>query len=309
MKRALLSFVFLLAMTQWADAQPTSQPFIGVGQMVSSIPQADPQSFQTMVETQLIETQKFRVIERAQLDQILGEKALGQAGFTNSGQTVSGVTGVDYLVYGTITKLGQEASGVAVGGATGFGRAFGRLGGVVGGGFSTSQSHVIMAVDLRVTDAHTGEIRYAGTVEEQVDSGGATRVGGVAVGGTSADPRADVERLTAKAIVALITTSIYPIKVITKEGDGTYVLNYGSSVLTVGDQLGVYQMGQSFKDPDTGKILGAEETETGLLKVVDVEAQFSKAALVSGTAAADEVVRRISSADAKPVASRGPQLP
>jgi curli biogenesis system outer membrane secretion channel CsgG len=309
MNRGFFSFVLLLAITQWANAQSTGQPIIGVGQMVSTIQGADPESFQTMVETQLIETQKFRVIERARLDQILGEKALGQAGITNSGQTISGVTGVDYLVYGTITKLGQDTSGVAVGGATGFGRAFGHLGGVVGGGFATSQNHVIMAVDLRVADAHTGEIRYAGTVEEQIESGSATRVGGMAVGGNSADPLADVQRLTAKAIVALITTSIYPIRVITKEGDGTYVLNYGSSVLTVGDQLGVYQLGQSFKDPDTGKILGAEETQTGLLKVVDVEAQFSKAALVSGTAAADEVVKRISTADAKPVASRGPSLP
>lgn len=310
MKRGLLA-ILLVAATQWASAQSTGQPIVGVGQMASAIPGASPQiadGFQTMVETQLIETQKFRVIERAQLDQILGEKALGQAGVTNSGQTISGVSGVDYLIYGTITKLGQDTSGVAVGGG-GFGHAFGRFGGVVGGGFSTSQNHVVMAVDLRVTDAHTGEIRYAGTVEEEIQSGSATRVGGMAVGGNSADPLADVQRLTAKAIVAQITTSIYPIRVITKQADGTYVLNYGSSVLTVGDQLGVYQVGQSFKDPDTGKILGAEETETGLLKVVDVEPQFSKAVLVSGTAAADNVVKRISSADAKPTASRGPQLP
>lgn len=309
MKRVLLAFVLLLATTQWANAQSSGQPIIGVGQMVSTIPGADPQSFQTMVETQLIETQKFRIIERAQLSQILGEKALGQAGITNSGQTISGVTGVDYLIYGTITKLGQETSGVAVGGAGGFGRGFGHFGGLVRGGFATSQSHVVMAVDLRVADAHTGEILYAGTVEEQIESGSATRVAGVAVGGNSADPLADIQRLTAKAIVAQITTSIYPIRVITKEADGDYVLNYGSSVLTVGDQLGAYQVGQSFKDPDTGKVLGAEETQTGLLKVVDVEAQFSKATLVSGTAAADEVVKRISSADAKPVATRGPQLP
>jgi hypothetical protein len=247
-------------------------------------------------------------MERAQLDQILGEKALGQAGITNNGETLSGVKGVDYLVYGTITKLGQQTSGVAVGGVSRFGGTFGRVGGMMGG-FSTAQNHVTMAVDLRVTDAHTGEIRYAGTVEEQIESGSATRVGGVAVGGNSADPLSDVQRLTAKAIVALITTSIYPIRVITKEGDGTYVLNYGSSVLTAGDQLGVYQEGQSFKDPDTGKVLGAEETETGLLKVVDVEAQFSKAVLVSGTAVASDVVKRISSADAKPTATRGPQLP
>ncbi len=284
------------------------QPIVGVGQMVSSIPGANPSTFETMVETQLIETQKFRVIERSRLDQILSEKALGQANVTNSGQTISGVQGVDYLIYGTITKLGQDTQATAVSGSP-FGRisGFGRL----GGGFATSSSHIVMAVDLRITDAHTGEIRYAGTVQEQVSSGGATRIAGVGVGSRPSDPLSDVQRLTAKSIVALLTTSIYPIKVITKEANGDYVLNYGSSVLTVGDELGVFVVGQSFKDPDTGKILGAEETQVGLLKISDTESQFSKAVLVNGTAGAGDVVKRLPSGDAAHAASssRGPALP
>jgi curli biogenesis system outer membrane secretion channel CsgG len=287
-------------------------PIVGVGDMTSSVPSLNTSAFQAMVQTQLAETQKFQVIEREQLQQILGEKALGQAGITGNGESVTngGIKGVDYLVYGTITKLGQQQSGVALGGGalSRFGGHFGR---VMGGGFATSQNVVIMAVDLRITDAHNGEIRYVGTVQEQVSSGGATRVGGVAVGGQAADPLSDVERLTAKAVVDQISTSIYPIKVITQEQDGSYVLNYGGSVLTAGDELAVYKTGESFKDPDTGRVLGAEETQVGLLKVIATEDQFSKAKLVSGSAAAGNVVKRLSSSDVSSSTSvnRGPALP
>lgn len=56
-------------------------------------------------------------------------------------------------------------------------------------------------------------------------------------------------------------------------------------------------------------VLRLPRMPTGLLKVVDVEPQFSKAVIASGTAAAGEVVKRISSTDAKPVATRGSSLP
>lgn len=303
----------LLLLAPCVHAQ-NKQPYIGVGQMNASVPGMNPynaqqlgNTFATMVETQLLETQKFHVIERAQLGQILGEKALGQSGVTGNNESVTngGIQGVDYLVYGTITKLGQATQATHVGVP-----AFGRFGGFGGGGFSSANSEVSMAVDLRITDAHTGEIKYAGTVEEQIKSGSVVRVAGVGTGNQAADPLSDVERLTAKAIVAATTTSIYPIRIITQESDGSYVLNYGASVLTVGDELGVFRVGESFKDPDTGKILGADETRVGLLKVIDAESQFSKATLENGSAASGNIVKRLSSTqNASAPVKQGPSLP
>lgn len=311
-KWALSCIAVLTATSTYALAQ-TGQPTVGIGQMNAAIQSGNPyqqrqlaDSFGEMIETQVSETQKFRVIERAQIQQILAEKAAGQANITNSGESVTngGIQGVDYLIYGTITKLGQQTHGTRVGTPS-----FGRFSGLGNRGFSTSSSDVVMAVDLRITDAHTGEVRYAGTVEEQISSGSAMRVAGIGTGSQAADPLADVQRLTAKAIVAQIATSIYPIKVITQEPDGSYVLNYGNSVLTVGDQLGVFKVGESFKDPDTGKTLGADETRIGMLKVIDTESQFSKAQLVSGSAGAGNVVKRIPSGQTPKAVSRGPALP
>jgi curli biogenesis system outer membrane secretion channel CsgG len=272
----------------------TGSSIIGVGAITSSIQGADPQSFQTMLETQLLKAGKFTIIERSRLVEILREKGLGTVGITNGDKSISGLQGVDYLVYGTITQLGRQGQ------AANF------------GGFGFASNKVAMAVDLRVVDAHTGEIRYADTVQEQVSGGTAIAMRGFSTGGNTADPLGEVERLTAKSITALITTTIYPIKIITRQSDGTYIVNYGDSVLTAGDTLKVFKLGESFKDPDTGKILGSEETEIGLLKVSETTPSFSKAVLVSGAAAAGNTARRLSSSEVSKVSDapkRGPLLP
>lgn len=303
MKALTLTLGLALSALTSLSVSAQGLPLIGVGSITSTIRGADPASFQTMVETELTKTNKFHLIERSRLQEILGEKALGANGITTGDTSISGIKGVDYLIYGTITKLGASTQSTNVGGG------FSRFTHGFGSGFASASSKVEMAVDLRVVDAHDGSIKYADTVDEQVDSAHAVRIGGTSFGGQSSDPLADVQRLTAKAIVALISTSIYPIKIITQEGDGTYVLNYGDSVLTVGDMLNVYKVGQSFRDPDTGKILGAEETQIGLLKVTETDPGFSKATLVKGIAAAGSTVKRISSTAKSGQAQRGPQLP
>jgi hypothetical protein len=273
----------------------TGTAVIGVGQMESSIAGADPASFQTMIETQLVKTNKFKIIERSRLAEILKEKGLNAMGLTTGGNPLSGIEGVDYLVYGSITKLGKSSSGTSVAGVS------------FGGG------SVEMAVDLRVIDAHTGEIVRADTVGEQAKAGGTFSGAGLGgFGKKAADPLADVQRLTAQSITALITTTIYPIKVIAKQADGTYVVNYGDSILTEGDVLKIFKLGESFKDPDTGKVLGSEETEIGVLRVKEATGTFSKATLVSGEAEVGNQARRLSTNDAAkaPVDKRnGAKLP
>ena len=272
--------VLILASAAPASAQG-GLAILGVGGIQTSIRGADPISFQTMLETQLVKTNKFKIIERSRLAEILKEKGLGSVGVTTgSNNTFSGVQGVDYLIYGSITKLGQAGSATNV------------------GGMSFGGSNVEMAVDLRIIDAHNGEIIKADTVGELMKAGGGFSSSVFSTANKTADPLADVQRLTAKAISAVITTTLYPIKVIARQADGTFVVNYGDSVLTTGDVLKIFKMGESFKDPDTGKVLGAEETEVGLLQVKEATGTFSKTVLISGAAEIGNQARRLSTAEA-----------
>jgi curli biogenesis system outer membrane secretion channel CsgG len=272
----------LLPLIALADpAAPSGKSVVAIGAITSSVPGSDPVSFQTMIETQMIKANKFKIIERSRLAEILQEKGLSMVGVTNGDAKIAGVSGVDYLIYGSITKLGKDAQRTQV------------------AGFALGSSKVIMAMDLRVVNASTGEMLYAETVQEQTDGGSGTSIPGVrGFGGfhtsqSQADPLADVERLTAKAVTDRIVTAIYPIKVIAVQKDGTVVVNYGDSVLSVGDQLKIFELGESFKDPDTGQVLGAEEKQVGVLKVVDVQSKFSKALVVEGTPQKGNICRRV----------------
>src|SRR5208283_4101997 len=258
-------------------SQTDKKVSIGIGEIQSSIRGADTQSFGTMLETQLVKTNKFRIIERSRLEQILQEKGLSVAGISSGTGKLSGVAGVDYLVYGSITKLGAAGKDVSV------------------RGFGFSNAKVEMAVDLRVVDSSTGEILYADTVEETVEGSSRLSIRGMNTGDSAGDPLADVQRLTAKSITARIVTTIYPIKVIAVQGDGLVVVNYGDSVLTAGDQLKILEIGESFKDPDTGQALGAEEKQVGLLQIVEANSKFSKAKVINGTAKVGNVAKRVSS--------------
>ena len=46
------------------------------------------------------------------------------------------------------------------------------------------------------------------------------------------------------------------------------------------DQLVLFETGESFVDPDTGEVLGSEETEIGRVQITEAEARFSKARII-----------------------------
>jgi len=220
-------------------------------------------NFQTMLETQMAQVGRFKIIERNRVDEILGEQGLNNE--FGDGQTAGGgfnVSGVDYLVYGAITKLGQRKKAMAT------------------GNFSTASLITEFSADIKVVDASTGEVRKAETVSVEHKSAGGMATGSYASVNGAADPLSDIQRIAAKKVAALIATSIFPIEVV-KGGDIIY-LNYGSAILDQGDIVNAYRPGEELIDEATGINLGAEEEFEGELEVTQVTAKFSKAKLRSG---------------------------
>ena len=221
-------------------------------------------NFETMLETQLIRTQRFKVMERNRVDEILAEQGLnnefGDASTAGGGFNVGGV---DYLVYGAITKFGQTEKVMAT------------------GGFSTAQLITEFVADIKVVDASTGEIRRAETAEVELKTAGAVATGDFVSGNADADPLSDAQRVAAKKVAGIIATSIFPMEVV-KGGDTIYV-NYGDAILDEGDLLAVFRPGEELIDEATGINLGSEETVVGTIQVTEATPNFSKATLKSGS--------------------------
>ena len=117
---------------------------------------------QDMLASELVSTKAFQVLERKEIDAVLGEQELGASGrISRSTRAKMGkIKGAKYLVAGTVSAFEENTSG------TGGGISIGPIS--IGG----KKDKAYMAVDLKVIDTTTGEIVDARTVEASSSGGG-----------------------------------------------------------------------------------------------------------------------------------------
>lgn len=231
-------------------AQQVNKPVIAVVSIEGG--NEELKSFRDMVESAIIASNKFRSIERAKLSKLIDEQNRANSGVTKSrtpGQT-GGFSGVDFLVYGSITNFARKEETVPF--------------------LNCKTQKVTLSVDIRLTEAATGVIRYSKRIDQQ--SKGSSQCEGL--GGSTSDG-SEVLRLAADNIASGLVQAIYPITVIASQPDGTILVNYGDGALAMGDQYVVYHKGQEIKDPTTGEVLGSSEMKIGQGEVTAVAPKFS----------------------------------
>lgn len=139
-----------------------------------------------MLTTALVQSKRYRVLERQNIDSLKSEIALQEDGFTDtSGVKRGNVKGAEIAVIAAITGFdpGTKGASGSLGGLLG-GKA-GALLGAVSGGYKKST----MAMDIRIVDTATSEVLAATRVEgvaTDVNIGGAlgALTGGGALGGS-----------------------------------------------------------------------------------------------------------------------------
>ncbi|MEW6774700.1 MAG: CsgG/HfaB family protein [Bdellovibrionota bacterium] len=227
-----------------------------------------------IVTTELAKTKAFIVVERAELDKVLQEQALGQSGAVNPATAAKAgrVLGLQSLLIGTISEFGVTPSATDL---------------VL---FKQKKQEAKATVDVRLIDATTGQILYA-------DSGsGAGSVtyreflGMGAKGGYDESleqfaVRSAVVQFMQNLINQLGKTEWYGKVVKANAGEGTAIVNAGQETgLNVGDKIVVNTLGETLTDPDTGMELGQElGPVVGELEVVSFFGRdAAKCKIVSG---------------------------
>ena len=239
-----------------AMAQRSNVPVIAVGEIESTYSRFDMASIRSALETALTKTRKYKIMERRRLDTLLAERGLSAAGIADGNASLSGFSGVDYMMYGRVSEATVTGQSVIL----------------------MRQCQGAIALDIRTVDLHTGEIRFAEIIRiEKV----------VNTTGTEQDPCAGVSASNlqplissaAEVVVEKLSIAIFPIKV-ARVANGNVYLNYGEPVLLQGDYLEVVKLGEGFVDPDTGEILGSDEENMGYLLIHEVRPKFSIASIV-----------------------------
>ncbi len=243
------------------------KPIVAIYQMddVARSGQAD--VFSRMLETAITSTSKFRVIERERLGKLVGEQGRAKAGLvtTRTPGKIGGFEGADFLIYGSITTV--SVSRKADIGATMLGGLFS---GSNGSNVSCNNSVATVSIDIKITDADSGEVKYVTRLNE-------TQKSAAACNENAGVDTAVLFRAAADKVAAGLVTAIYPIQIAAVQADGTMVLNYGQGTVQPGATMSVFTKGAVIRDPATGDVIANDETLLGLIQITDVMARFSKA--------------------------------
>lgn len=285
-KCAALSVALLISVSSGATAQAQSkQPIVAVAQIDDNAGSGQSKTLTQMMLTAIAATQKFRVIERGQVDVMVQEQQRAKSGLVTSrnGGKVGGFQGADFLIYGTITTLSVTKK-------SNFGASLGMA--MLSGNSQQPQNcysgEVTLSLDIRITDSESGQIRYVKRIDEKKKAGTICGEGVPQVNAT------ELLRSAADRVATGLVTAVYPIKVANAQADGTLMLNYGEGTVALGDYVAVFRAGESVIDPDTGRQLGSSEQRIGVAQITDVQTSFSKARAVAGfesPAMARDIVR------------------
>lgn len=123
--------------------------------------------------TALVNTNRYIVLERQQLGDVMAEQDLGATGRIrgDTAAPIGQIEGAELLISGAVTEFEGNAGGTSAGGGAG-GGVLGNVFGAVAG--AVKKAH--MAIDIRVIDTKTSRVLLAASVEgssSNVDIGGA----------------------------------------------------------------------------------------------------------------------------------------
>ncbi len=235
-----------------------------------------------MLVTSLVESDKFIVIERAELDEILKEQGLGQTGLVTpqSAAKVGQLLGLQRMITGSITEFGSKQS---------------KVGGGIGGfnlGVSTTTARVV--VDLRIINVNTGEIVMAKSAEGEDSSTGLDNVGMDDIDFHNSSTWDNTQlgiasRESINECVEFISEDMAGLpwegKIIKASGTTIYMKPGSKGGVQPGMVFSIYRAGEELIDPDTGLSLGSEESKIGEIQYTgDVaDGKAGKALVKSGT--------------------------
>ena len=227
---------------------------------------------------ELVNTKKYRVMERAELEKILGEQGFQLSGAVDARTATKAgkMLGVQLLIFGNVdfTEKESEAHTGGLGGLLG-----GRLGGVYGGGHKKTTEGNLTA---RVINVQTGEILFSRT-ETVTDS--SLNISIMGTGGGSSWDNTKLKKVFIPAIHKVVEQLAGDSAEITQglgdaatavEGkvvmmkDGKVYINIGSiDGVKPGDTYGVVSR-EPITDPDSGQVLGNDDKPIGRLRVEKV---------------------------------------
>lgn len=234
------------------------------------------QDFSTQLSDALVQSGKFTVLTRKDLDVVFAEQDLAASG--RMAKSSAAATGkaipAQILIKGQITEFEENKSG----GGQGLS--------IEGFSIGTQKSSAHIAVIVQLVDSTTGEIVDSQRVEGEARAGGLSFGYSGSFGINSSNfkktPLGKAVQMAIDRAVVYVSDKLSSLpwkgKVMLVKEDGTVFVNSGTNTgVSSGSVFSVYREGEPLVDPDTGIELGRENTKIADIKITEVQDKFSKA--------------------------------
>lgn len=235
-----------------------------------------------MMTSALVESGRFIVIERANLQQILSEKELKAAGLTTpgTGPGAGKLTGVQFLVFGSVTEFGIDDEG----GGFSLGASGGAIGSLFSAALSQQSTSGTVAIDIRLVDSTSGQVLETHRLKDEVNASGWDMSLGYK--GISLGTNQFYKTPLGQAVRNVITKAVQRIavkaektgwtgQVVEFDGKNLYINAGTRSGLNVGDKFMIERVVKRLTDPTTNEVLLIRKKELGIVRITGVEKKIS----------------------------------
>lgn len=237
-----------------------------------------------MLMTELVKVDRFIVLERGAISDVVVEQELGSGGLVRkeTAAQTGQLIGAQVIVRGAVTEFSPQVRGAKGGISTPEFK----------GGVATESAYV--ALDIRLIDVNSGQVIASSSATGTAPSTGVSGSlqgpygSGVALGG-EVFFNTPIGRATREAISKAVnfilqkTPAQDPSRVVVKvEGDRVFINAGVNENIRLGDVFTVYSPSEDLIDPSTGLNLGRSQSRMGTIEVIDVQEKFSIATIKSG---------------------------
>lgn len=235
-----------------------------------------------MMTSALVESERFIVVERANLQQVLSEQELKAAGLTSAGTGPGAgkLTGVQFLVFGSVTEFGVDDEG----GGFSLGASGGGLGNLFSAALSQQSASGTVAIDIRLVDSTSGQVVENHRLKEEISSSGWDISGGYQ--GISLGTNQFYKTPLGQAVRNVITTAVQRIAakaqetgwtglVVDYDGEEMYINAGQRAGITKGDKFIIERLVKKLTDPTTQEVLSIRKKELGIIEITGVEQKLS----------------------------------
>ena len=276
--------VAVMDMAVIATTLSTSSP--GTYTTSTSIQIAPPADFALglteMLTTELFKTDRFIVLERKALADVVAEQDLGGSDRANKEVAITGgdVIGAQALIHCAVTEYAYTQSGGS-----------GQLKLIEGLSIGATVVRAQVGIDVRIFDSSTTEVLASTVARGTASSRGldvkySDETGDFGGGGFASTPLGQASRQAIAQAVAFIVSRVegmpWEARIIRARENQIYINAGAESGITAGTTFKVFHPEETLVDPASGLNLGTPDREVGRIRVASVQPKYAVAELIEG---------------------------